>query len=304
MLLVLLAISTQTVALHLKDSTSTSPQDACKALATTHQLEFMDGDPTWNGAPRGCVHYHHTGHKGTSDDTIVWVDKCFNQPNICGTNNCNGCCVLTDGDGAQVHSLAKCQGNDAVVKTVVQVVDEVFGDVMGNPIVFTVDQSGSMGSAAASTSLMAKMHVHLRNTISQLQPDTKFYVVAYSNAIGTWTSDGNADQSTNADNALNFINGVGAGAFTGSGGTTNSQGALESSYSTLPDTVGPESRIYFLSDGSPNSSPDQILAKMPTWDGGRGIPVNAICFGTCNGVLKSFMKGVPQHGGVFTHVIH
>jgi hypothetical protein len=176
----------------------------------------------------------------------------------------------------------------------------VFGVIKGNPVVFVIDESGSMDTKfklnGKTYTRREFCHDELENVLKGLPQvaGSKFNVIAYTASVGKAFPDVVSVSDENIAEAMQYVKHFGSG-------TTNSYGALDEAYKMK---TSPE-QIYFLTDGQPNGGTKHILEQIPAWDEGRNIPVNSIAFIMPGGdsKAKQFMKDMAEKTGGFFRAV-
>jgi hypothetical protein len=225
----------------------------------------------------GTVHHHLKNHQIVDD--CNFDDSLFDAPQCMPSTT-----TTTPTTTTTTTSTTTTTRTDLVE-------NEVFGSVYGNPIIFVIDESGSMG-AATGRSRRTVCREELETVLKSLPETTKINVIPFSgSALAVFTSPVPAT-SENVNKAMAKVR-----AF--SSGSTNSEAALKLAYG-MHTSSADDPQVYFLSDGAPDQSADTIFGRIPGWDNGRKIKVNTIVVG---GGGRDFMHGLAtKTGGSFKEI--
>jgi len=191
------------------------------------------------------------------------------------------------------NHVGTCPVMDCDIKDYLPTPNAIFGDVSGSPVIMVIDESGSMNSPFNQSTRRAVAKTNLESVLMGLPESTKFNVVMFADSAQVAFKEG-AVLST-SDNVKGAI------AKLTHSGSTNSLAALELAYKQAEGASDP--KIYFLSDGSPNGSPEAILSQLKIWDPDTKIPVNSIMVGEDSAAAVEFMeKLATQTGGTFKQI--
>lgn len=149
----------------------------------------------------------------------------------------------------------------------------IYGTVTAKKVVFVVDISGSMltefeNPKGQTVTRYEFVKNELEKALLNLDTDTEFSMVFFSDNVYTWKTDLVPGTQQNVADALDFI------ASKQVGGATNIWGALKAAFNT------PElNAIYFLTDGVPTAGTQTdvkaILSDVEYWNQGRNLKIHA-----------------------------
>jgi len=192
-----------------------------------------------------------------------------------------------------------CQASTTTTSRTDLVVNDVFGRVYGNPIIFVIDESGSMGAVTGRTRRTV-CRKELENVLKNLTETTKINVIPFSKDAHLAFPSPVPATSEHVNKAMKKVRAFSRGT------STNSEAALELAYNMTTSSAD-DPQIYFLSDGVPNQNVSTILDRISGWDYGRNIKVNTIFVGSGDkGEKKArdFMHGLAtKTGGTFKEII-
>jgi len=192
---------------------------------------------------------------------------------------------LADHDG-------KCPVMDCDIKEYLPVPNAIFGEVSGSPVIMVIDESGSMDSRFEQSTRRAVAKGNLEKVLTDLPESTKFNVVMFASSAQVAFKEPVQSTSGNITAMIAKLR---------NSGGTNSFAALELAYKQAEGASDP--KIYFLSDGSPNGSPEAILSELKSWDPTEKIPINSIMVGKDSEKAVEFMKKLADKtGGTFKQI--
>ena len=184
-------------------------------------------------------------------------------------------------------------------------VQNLFGDVKEQKVVFVLDASGSM--VQTKTPLGTRLAIakkELIQTLRKLPPTTFFGVLAFGDQVNAWQKGLVAATPQNVASAVQWVQSIGY-----LGGTATYD-ALEFALTQFPGVQA----IYFLSDGEPSrgkiTDPAQILAALAQINR-QGIRIHTIAFvlsGTKQNLqidqkAADFMAQIARQSGGWTKVV-
>jgi len=159
--------------------------------------------------------------------------------------------------------------------------------VVSKRVIFILDVSGSMawelqgdyvGERGLPRMTVAKRE--LQRCLEQLQDDSLFNIIVFSDDVEHWLDGGVAESAASSkEEAMEFIERLGAR------GGTNLYGALQQAFDdTEVDT------IFVLSDGEPSvgreTDPWRIREIVAEWNEHRGVEINTIAVGGSFAILE------------------
>lgn len=182
----------------------------------------------------------------------------------------------------------------------------VFGIVEGDPVVFVIDKSGSMGTIfSLGTEKFSRDSFcdrELMVVLRALNPESRFNIIVYGTSAYKIFPDVVKATPANIETAIAKATGTGPNM-----GGTNSLLALKLAYGM---TTKP-TKIYMMTDGAPDTNAATIISEVqrmdPVWFNTK-IPVNAIAFlmpapNDGESAAKSFMKALAQTTGGFYRAV-
>lgn len=163
--------------------------------------------------------------------------------------------------------------------------------LQGSNFVFVIDTSGSMGAQLASKTITRMEYTkdELIRLIDSLNPNTAFQILAFSDAVLPWQSQGLAQASPQAQSmARQFVQNL------QSQGSTSARKALLHAL----HTPGVQT-ICFLSDGQPDSGTTTVLNAVKQVNA-QGVIINTFAFDDAD--LQFMGQLAADNGGVFTRI--
>ncbi len=163
--------------------------------------------------------------------------------------------------------------------------------LQGNGLVFIIDTSGSMNASlpGSTTTRLEYTQSELIRLIDSLTPSHYFTILAFSDAVLSWSTAGLVQATDQAkEDAKKFIAGLKPN------GGTNARDALGKALKLQ----GAET-ICFLSDGQPNNGPANVLQHVSQIIP-QGVTINTFAF---EGANRQFMKQLARNnGGVYVTI--